>query len=166
MKKKIILSIFCVICLFGMTGCDGLISENNHNFSGTGIIYRNTEDNLKIGDSIKDIDYTTDATELNGRTYLKHEVEDFVITKNYVCFVTDKEYCLEGSETAYDSNVNILRENDQWFHDHNGGCIYGSGSMRTYCLGDNFTEITPYSVDDSLGLECSVNVTSASASCY
>ena len=165
MKKKVLFSILGGILIMLTVGCN----NNQGDFSGTGTIYRYSEDRLSNGDSIKGISYVTDATSLNRKTYLKHEVEDFNITKTYVCFITDQEYCMESSEDAYETNLNILKENDQWFYEHNGRCIYGSGNIRTYCFGDGYSDIeistTNISVDGSNDDNCTANSNGKASSC-
>jgi len=90
----------------------------------TKTVYRYTKDQLKIGDSIEGIEVTIDPTTLGHNHYLKHELSaDNKITASYTCFVTDKEYCMQGGQpSAYETNLAILKSQEQWFINHGGSC--------------------------------------------
>ncbi len=168
MKRKISNFLFMILILLIFTGCSSNV-EHQNNFSGTGTIYRYGTENLYEGDSIKNIEYVMDSSSFEHSTYLKHEVDNFIIKKTYVCFVTDKEYCMENNADAEDENIEILKANDSWFSEHNGRCIYGTGIIRTYCFGGGFSnlEISDSAIiaDLSNGEYCSANNVSNSSSC-
>ena len=86
------------------------------------IVYRNTTDNLKVGDSLDNVLVTIDPATLDSSYYLKHEIDsENKITASYVCFVTDTEHCLQGgSASYYEINKSLLLNHEQWF-DSNGG---------------------------------------------
>ncbi|MGYP000017263247 len=168
MKKRIFYGFVIVLFVFVLTGCGS--SDEKNSFSGTGTIYRYGTEDLYNGDSIAEIDYVTDPSSLHRTTYLKHEVEDFTITKTYVCFVTDQEYCMESGEGLEEENRKILEANDSWFYDHDGRCLYGTGIFRTYCFGGGFSNLELASsaiiVELSNDEYCSSNYLSGSSSCH
>jgi len=91
----------------------------------TQTVYRWTEDKLTIGDSIEGIETTTDPSTLVYNYYLKHDVENNLITASYVCFVTDSEYCLKGGDASYyQNNLEILRASESWFNNNEGWCSF------------------------------------------
>lgn len=98
--------------------------------SVTTSVYRWTNDQLYVGDSIEGVSTTTDPSTLGKTFYLKHDIENNLITASYVCFVTDAEYCMQGgSASFYQSNVGVLQTNETWFNSNDGGCSFGdSGS--------------------------------------
>ena len=77
----------------------------------TGTIYRNSEERISIGDSIESLtSYETEATKssITQNYYLKHDVENNIITASYTCIrytdsVTNElvEACLQGRDTSY-----------------------------------------------------------------
>jgi len=106
----------------------------------TGTVYRWTEDELAIGDSIEGIETTTDSSTLGYNYYLKHDVENNLITASYVCFVTDAEYCLKGLDSSYyQNNVSILETNQTWFNNDGGSCNFTNSYSS--CVGDSFAMV-------------------------
>lgn len=88
-------------------------------------------------------EYTKDASGLNKKHYLKHEVVDNIITASYACFVTDKEYCMQGGNASYyAANQAILQSQDAWFNNSDGYCYIesefsGCYSYNKYNIGAN-----------------------------
>ena len=93
-------------------------------------------------------EYSFDASTLNSKYYLKHDVVDDIITASYVCFVTDTEHCLRGgvdessldSKPVFEANSQIIR-NYQTFYNlgevqnmsiYNPGCNFNRSSYGCY----------------------------------
>ena len=89
------------------------------------VVYRLSEDEINIGDSIDPSDttkYTKDASTLGKSYYLKHVLDkDSKVTESYACtIVNSKEYCIRGgdssfygwaeNESDYTGNMLILRK--------------------------------------------------------
>ena len=89
------------------------------------VVYRWSEDSIKIGDKIDSSDttkYTKDASTLGKSYYLKHVLDkDSKVAESYACALyNDKEYCLRGgdssfhgyasNESDYTGNTLILKE--------------------------------------------------------
>ena len=118
--------------------------------SFTGVIYRSSTEELSIGDNIKGISYETNAEYISENRYLKHEVENNIITASYACGKYEengviKETCLKGADSSYyASNIEILRSVEPYFntlnyHDSKGYCTFddsysycNSNSLRLY----------------------------------
>ena len=94
-------------------------------------------------------DYTTDASTLNKTSYLKHDVEDDIITASYVCFVyNDTEHCMKGADggASFAANTQIIKD-FQTFNslpdNANPGCTFDSSSSR--CHGGGFSRVSAVS---------------------
>ena len=62
-------------------------------------VYRWTTDRLYIGDSIEEIETTTDPTTLGKNHFLKHEIVNNKIQTSEVCFIKDGNiHCLKPNE--------------------------------------------------------------------
>ena len=58
-------------------------------------------------------DYTTDASTLNKTYYLKHDVEEDIITASYVCFVyNNAEHCMKGGDggASFAANTQTIKD--------------------------------------------------------
>ena len=66
-------------------------------------------------------EYTTDASTLNKTYYLKHDVEDDIITASYVCFIyNNNEYCMKGLDrTSFASNTQIIQDYKAFYNLNN-----------------------------------------------
>lgn len=87
--------------------------------------------------------YALSASELNKRYYIKNEVVNNIITKQQVCFVTDKEVCLNDpglDSSAYRIESQVLLAETDWFEANGGTCTYYS-SYKTECIGAGFDTI-------------------------
>ena len=95
-------------------------------------------------------EYTTNASTLNKTYYLKHDVEDDIITASYVCFVyNNAEHCLKGEDggASFAANTQIIRDFQTFNNlpnDGNPGCIFTSSYSE--CDGGGF-----YRVDAASG---------------
>ena len=89
------------------------------------VVYRLSEDEINIGDSIDPSDttkYTKDASTLGKSYYLKHVLDkDNKVTESYACAIfNSKEYCVRGgnasfygyaeNEVDYTGNALILKQ--------------------------------------------------------
>ena len=96
-------------------------------------------------------EYTTDASTLNKNYYLKHDVEDDIITASYVCFVYNNgERCMKGginenassTKPVFDANTQIIQD-FQIFNNlpnsESSGC--SSDSSYSRCYGGGFYRI-------------------------
>ncbi len=101
-------------------------------------------------------EYTTDASTLNKNYYLKHDVEDDIITASYVCFVyNNSEHCLKGgvneeslsTKPTFDSNTQIIHDYQTFYNlntvsnpsSSNPGCYFNSSG--SYCYGGGFYHV-------------------------
>ncbi|MBR3229721.1 MAG: hypothetical protein IKF91_02710, partial [Bacilli bacterium] len=112
-------------------------------------------------------DYVKNASLLNKTYYLKHDVEDDIITASYVCFVyNNTEHCMKGGDggASYSANQQILRD-FQTFNNlpdnANPGCRLGSSTSN--CNGGGFDYVYAdsdgrVSVDGSPSEYCSVSI--------
>ena len=81
--------------------------------------------------------YTTDASTLNKTYYLKHDVEDDIITASYVCFVYNNvEHCMKGAvnESSLESKP-IFNTNTQVIKDYQSHYNLGEKSPGTTGVG-------------------------------
>ena len=109
-------------------------------------------------------DYTTDASSLNKTYYLKHDVEDDIITASYVCFVyNNTEHCMKGGDNgaSFAANTQTIRD-FQTFNNlpdnANPGCSFSSSG--SICYGGGFYDVYVTS-NGSVGVGGS-----SSGSCY
>ena len=137
---------------------DVVINLGKNESSSKQVVYRYTGDELYIGDSIENVEVTTDPTTLGIPAYLKHEVEDNIITASYACigYTEDgkiKEACIQGGDFSYfgtydgmsnssvsevinpTGNVAIINSNRNFFEDVDGGSCQFS-SRISICNGE------------------------------
>ncbi|MCI9110548.1 MAG: hypothetical protein HFH47_01900, partial [Bacilli bacterium] len=132
-------------------------------------VYRWDSKSLNIGDSIEGIDTGT-TSPTNRKYYLKHDVENNIIKASYVCFVTDAEHCIQGgSKDYYETNKELLQNQQTWFTSGGGSCKISGTSTTSYfnCKGGGFSNVNAFtdgSVIVSIPLDtndsfdsCSVN---------
>ena len=78
--------------------------------------------------------------------YLKHDVEDDIITASYVCFVyNNSEHCLKGGDNgaSFAANTQIIQDYQTFYNlpnNANPGCSFYSSS--SYCLGGGFNRVS------------------------
>ena len=116
----------------------------------TGPIYRNSTEELYIGDDISAVAYETTPLNINKTYYLKHDVVEDIVTASYACITyiedgTRKDVCIRGGDSSYyASNQTILRSVESYFNtlDYNssdnnykGYCSFGD--MYSYCNSDS-----------------------------
>ena len=101
-------------------------------------------------------EYTTDASTLNKTYYLKHDVEDDIITASYVCFVyNNSEHCMKGGDggASFAANTQIIQDYQTFYnlpnkansaHSTNPGCNFDSSNSN--CYGGDFYGIGADSV--------------------
>ncbi|MBR3363119.1 MAG: hypothetical protein IKG40_04255 [Bacilli bacterium] len=105
-------------------------------------------------------EYTTNASTLNKTYYLKHDVEDDIITASYVCFVYNSvEHCLKGGDNgaSFAANTQIIQDYQTFYSLPNNaepGCNFGSSLSD--CTGGGFSDVYA----DSMG---SVGVSGSSS---
>ena len=90
-------------------------------------------------------EYTTDPSTLNKTYYLKHDVEEDIITASYVCFVyNNAEHCMKGADggASYSANQQIIKD-FQTFNNlpdnGNPGCNFYSS--HSFCNGGGFYQV-------------------------
>lgn len=110
-----------------LNGCINIQNKNNkqhYTFNDNcKVVYRWSEDTLNIGDSIEAVEVTTNPSTIFNNHYLKHELNNNKITSSYVCFLTDKEYCIKGGDPSYyETNKILLQKQEQWFKKAGGSC--------------------------------------------
>ena len=69
----------------------------------TTIVYRWSEEDIKIGDTMTSNDYVIDAATLGKKAYLKHVLDkDNKVIESYACGIfNDNEYCVRGGNEEY-----------------------------------------------------------------
>ena len=110
-------------------------------------------------------EYTTDASTLNKTYYLKHDVEDDIITASYVCFVyNNAEHCMKGADggASFATNTQMIQDYQSFYnlgaYSNGTGCYFYSSN--SYCYGGGFSRVAA----DSDG---GVNVNGSSSEyCY
>ncbi len=102
-------------------------------------------------------EYTTDASTLNKNYYLKHDVEDDIITASYVCFVyNNSEHCLKGGDNgaSFAANTQIIQDFQTFYNLPNGanpGCIFTSSDSLCYGGGFDNMHADSYGIVDVYG---------------
>ena len=116
-------------------------------------------------------------TEAFGKQYyLKHDVDDDIVTASYVCFVTDTEHCMQGggfdlttgTSAYYATNKTLLQGQESWFTtvaSPKGICSFDD--FRSYCGGGGFNNVGAGSYGDvragvSVSDSCSVYINGSS----
>ena len=96
-------------------------------------------------------EYTTSQSEIQSQSnyYYKHTVVNDIITESYVCFVSDTEHCMQGGYSSnYPANITLLQEQEEWFNNHSGRCIFAykvaSNTRGFRCSGGGLDEIDAY----------------------
>lgn len=69
-------------------------------------------------------EYVTKASDLNKNYYIRDEVQNDIVTKVQVCFVTTKEVCLNPGETEFMNNYTTIQGEESWFNEHEGNCSF------------------------------------------
>ena len=85
--------------------------------------------NMKAGD------YSTTSSIFNTKGYVKHDVVNNIITESYVCFITDREVCLNARLEKYEENKQALLSQQTWFNNHSGSCR--TNSYETRCSNND-----------------------------
>lgn len=86
--------------------------------------------------------HKTNPSDINYNFYIKNEVTKGMITKAEVCFVTDKEICLSEGPGSYDENVNKLREEEEWFNNNGGRCVFTDNSSNCLLNNDLYVDVS------------------------
>ena len=126
---------------------DGKIEATKGNVgSSKTVVYRWSEDTISIEQEIDPTDttkFTTDPTTLGKDIYLKHTVENNVVTESYACAVfnidgKDEEVCVQGgdpnyygyaeNEANYAGNALILKG----LQDEGFSCYFDANSSNCY----------------------------------
>ena len=127
-------------CFDTETECNTFLSENN--FTETDTCQQKTGTFGGVGD------YTTDASTLNKTYYLKHDVEEDIITASYVCFVyNNAEHCMKGGDggASFAANTQTIKDfqtfNNLGDYDSstNTGCVFASSN--SICHGGGFDHV-------------------------
>ncbi len=120
-------------------------------------------------------EYTTNASTLNKTYYLKHDVEDDIITASYVCFIyNNTEHCLKGGDNgaSFATNTQIIQDYQTFYnlgaYSNGTGCNFDSSG--SYCYGGGFDYVNANSyggvdVYGSSSVGCYVN-NDGHSSCY
>ena len=93
-------------------------------------------------------EYTTDASTLNKTYYLKHDVEDDIITASYVCFVyNNAEHCMKGEDSgeSFEANTQIIKDYQTFYNlpnNANPGCNFSSSNSN--CHGGGFRQVIAF----------------------
>ena len=94
------------------------------------------DDDLPVG--------TPQTPSFDYNSYLGYDAEDDKITAAYLCFVTDKQYCLKGIERSeYANNVLLLKEAFEASSCEDSGDSYG-------CLTENIAVVATLEGDIEL----------------
>ena len=170
-------------------------SCGNSSSSNSGVVYRFGEDRLSIGDSLNNtVETTTNPSTLNKNVYLKHEIENNIITASYACLRyeypsgTTKEACFRGVDSSYygtydgtssnviydlsnlnpTGNIAVIESTRSYFEANKGSCDFKSSA--SHCrIGSSSTEIEAMpngQVGARVGnYQCYVSL-NGSAACY
>ena len=92
--------------------------------------------------SVIEGDYSQNRSMITKKAFYKYRVENYIIKESYICFITDKEYCLQSGENNYESNYQTMKKQEQWFLANNGSCSYDENSLSAYCTGAGYSSIT------------------------
>ncbi len=124
-----------------MTVSDYNVKYNDNKCKVVTVVYRWSEDRIKIGDTIDPSDtskFAEDASTLGKNYYLKHILDkDNKVIESYACAILkDKEICLRGgdlsfygyaeNEADYTGNMLILK----WLRDIGLKCNFASDDYR------------------------------------
>ena len=97
-------------------------------------------------------EYTTNASTLNKTYYLKHDVEDDIITASYVCFIyNNTEHCLKGGDNgaSFATNTQIIQDYQTFYnlgaYSNGTGCNFNSSISS--CYGGGFNSVNANSID-------------------
>jgi len=96
----------------------------------TGVIYRNSEEDLSIDDSIDTIsEYETSLSNISQNVYLKHEIVNNIVTTSYACITNTengirKDVCLRAGEEYYASNQEIIHNIESYVVSAGGSCRF------------------------------------------
>ena len=128
-------------------GTDGMVVTNPY----TGTIYRwSTASFSNISNLIEGTDYVKNASLLNKNYYLKHDVEDDIITASYVCFIyNNSEHCMKGVNweadwgASFAANTQIIQDYQSFYNLSNNECSLNScyGNCHSQCQGGSFFQI-------------------------
>ncbi len=150
----------CVDDQFGYTDEHSCVSaKNNDVANGYATEGEYTCSREKFGSCIKaNISavgfYTKNARDIESNVYLKHDIENNIIKNSYVCFRTDKEYCIQGgiNETndsqmpIYNSNIEVMNGTNNYFYSCD---TYDNDNYSTYSCGRDFFEETEKEVSSA-----------------
>ena len=92
-------------------------------------------------------DYVKNASLLNKTYYLKHDVEEDIITASYVCFVyNNAEHCMKGGDggASFATNTAIIQDYQSFYnlgaYSNETGCYFTSSDSG--CIGGGFHQVT------------------------
>ena len=95
-------------------------------------------------------DYVKNATLLNKTYYLKHDVEEDIITASYVCFVyNNAEHCMKGGDggASFAANTQTIKDfqtfNNLGAYSNGTGCNFASST--SFCGGGGFIGVYAHS---------------------
>ena len=119
------------------------VEDCNTKYSNTGDYYCQLGENA-LGE------YTTDAGTLGKTYYLKHDVNDDIITNSYVCFVyNNAEHCMKGGDggASFAANTQMIQEYQTFYSlnnvfnpsSSNPGCDFDSSYSK--CYGGGFDRV-------------------------
>ncbi|MBR2708352.1 MAG: hypothetical protein IKE90_02820 [Bacilli bacterium] len=101
--------------------------------------------------------YTEDASALNKTYYLKHDIEEDIVTNSYVCFVyNNTEHCMKGADSgaSFAQNTQIIKDyqiySNLGAYNYNGGNPTGCKFSASYsgCRGGGFYIVSAVSTGD------------------
>ena len=98
---------------------------------------RDTYSQCELGSAIEG-DYTTLIDKVTNRTFYKYYVEDYIVVDSYLCFVTDKVYCLLGGEGYAEENYEVLEQQEEWFEENGGSCTFEDNGVEAECTGAGY----------------------------
>ena len=148
----------------------------SHDFNGTGTIYRYRTGNadtqiLSLNQNIESYlendsyltEWSTTPTTFNSINYLKHDVENYIITASYACFIADNtEHCMQGGNSSYYyTNAGVLQGVRSWFTSNSGSCSIDSSGSVSHCSGAGFSNVSAdsdgYVHASAAGVQCTVD---------
>ena len=84
--------------------------------------------------------YVLDPSQLNNSFYIKNEIQNGIVTKAQVCFISDKEVCFIPGENKFTENYNLLKNEEEWFNNNGGSCTFYEGE-DAHCEINNIINV-------------------------
>ena len=139
-------------CFDTETECNSFLSDNN--FTETDTCQQKTVTIGGVGEYKTETEvptYSDRVTAFRKNYYLKHDVEEDIITASYVCFVyNNAEHCMKGGDngSSFAANTQMIQDYQTFYnlgaYSNGTGCYFDSSD--SYCYGGGFGQVDAVSV--------------------